>query len=60
MRFARVKCLECNEEFIIKFRNDIPKFKLTCPICKGERCRVVWIDRAKLTENNSKVVDPCL
>jgi len=52
MRFAKCICLSCDSgEFMITFKNDIPKHSLKCPICgcdDKELIKITWIDRAEI------------
>jgi len=47
-KFARLECLDCNNEFFIVLLNDIPKYNLSCPICKSSNLKTTWIDRTRL------------
>lgn len=46
MKIAECHCHLCNLQFKIEFTTDMVEYNyMTCPICRGDECKVDWIMR---------------
>jgi len=46
MKFVEAVCNQCNNEFKITFKEDIPPYDISCPLCGGS-VRYIRIDSSE-------------